>query len=74
MKQLTKRERDILANIDPRCEDCEHYREHRGSMMCHYASPFLAYTHTQRRTKPKRSMNCGAEGNNFVMAFHEEDK
>jgi hypothetical protein len=65
VKKLTKRERAIIDNLDPRCEDCAHYRDHRGNPMCHAMAPFLAYKETARRRPHGSTMNCGTEGQHF---------
>ena len=67
MKKLTKRNREITENLNPRCEDCAHYKESRGRMMCHFMEPFLASKETQRlRPRSGVSMNCGTAGHNFT--------
>lgn len=67
MKKLTKKQGEIIANLQPRCEDCQHYRESKGTMMCHYLAPFLATKETQRlRPRTGVSLNCGTEGRNFA--------
>ena len=66
MKKLTKKQQEILDNLDPRCEDCQHYRRWRGSMMCHRLSPFLASKETQRLRQAGSTMNCGTEGREFM--------
>ena len=65
MKKLTKKQREIIDNLNPRCEDCEHYREHKGRMMCHAIAPFLAYKETARLHPHGTTMNCGTEGKHF---------
>ena len=67
MKKLTKKQREIIASLNPRCEDCRHYRDTTGKMMCHYLSPFLATKETQRLASTSGvKMNCGTEGRNFA--------
>jgi hypothetical protein len=63
MKKLTKKQREIIDNLNPRCEDCKHYRDRNGKMMCYALEPFLAYKETQRLARG--GMNCGPEGANF---------
>jgi len=65
VKKLTKKEQAIIDNLDPKCEDCEHYRDHRGRMMCHAMAPFLAYKETARLRPHGSTMNCGTEGQHF---------
>lgn len=66
MKKLTKKQREIIDNLNPRCEDCAHYRAHRGAMMCHRLTPFLAYKETQRLHPAGSTMNCGTAGREFT--------
>ena len=67
MKKLTKKQREIIASLNPRCEDCQHYRAHKGKMLCHYLAPFLATKETQRlRPRYGVSLNCGTEGLHFA--------
>ena len=66
MKRLTNKQHEIIANLSPKCEDCKHYRENKGVMMCHFMSPFLAYTEYQRVHPAAGTMNCGTEGRNFT--------
>lgn len=71
MKRLTKQDRKIIDNLDPRCEDCKYYRDHNGRMMCYVMIPFLALKETARRRPRGTTMNCGTEGHYFVPnAFH----
>lgn len=65
MKKLTKKEREIINNLDPKCEDCKHYRNHNGRLMCHRMTPFLACKETQRLCPAGSTMNCGTEGRHF---------
>jgi hypothetical protein len=67
MKKLTKKQSAIIENLNPRCEDCHHYRAHKAKMMCHYMTPFLATKETQRLASTAGNrMNCGTEGRNFA--------
>jgi len=66
MQKLTKKQRAIIGNLDPKCEDCQHFRQHRGVIMCHRMTPFLAYKETQRLKPQYGTMNCGIEGTGFL--------
>jgi hypothetical protein len=66
--KLTKKEQAIIANLNPKCEDCRHYKnEESDVMMCFHAAPFIAYKETQRLKENcfPRNMNCGIKGRWF---------
>jgi len=65
VKKLTKKEREIIDNLSPRCEDCAYYRDHYGKIMCHAMAPFLAYKKTARLRPHGTTKNCGTEGQHF---------
>ena len=66
MKKITKKQQEIIDNLNPPCEDCLYYRRWRGEMMCYRLSPFLASKETQRIRQAGSTMNCGTEGRHFT--------
>jgi hypothetical protein len=63
--ELTHKERVTLQNLDPKCEDCDYYREYNGRLMCHAMAPFYAAKETARRRPRGKTKNCGKEGYYF---------
>lgn len=69
MIKLTKKQQAVIDGLVPRCEDCDHYKDYKGRLMCHQLSPFLATKETQRlRPAAGMSMNCGTAGRWFTPA------
>lgn len=70
MKKLTKKQQKIIDELNPKCEDCIHYRDNNGRLMCHYMLPFLVYKETARIRPHGETMNCGIEVQHFSPKTH----
>lgn len=74
MKKLTKKQKLIIENLNPKCEDCIHYLksetsrpylDNDGKLMCYFMYPFAAYKEARRLHPHGKTFNCGIEGQHF---------